>query len=491
MHKTVLPTVLRRTASAVLLLVAAAAAAAPAAAQAIRGTVSVQGWGEAGRGAVVTLLDSTLTTLRTLAADDAGRFAFEAVPPGVYQLQAELDGAQSAVSALIRLDGDAEARIDLVLPSPMLNEAIECLRESNDSAGVLVGLAYEASSGLPLPRATVLLEWKGSEPGKREVRTDGRGQYRVCDAPPGEPLTARLSALGRVGTAAEGVVVEVGSITRQDVSLGAHGVSTTVTTVGVRRLESSSVALIEGLVTDAVTGAPLPDVAVRLTDAPSADATASGATGRFSLAAPSAGEHELTIEHLGYGGQNATLRVEAGSATRIEVRLAPRAVELEGIDVAGLSARTIEARAAPLGRRTIRGADLEAAIDRGQRVTDVVRDRFPLRVHEGMYVTIDEPLRPRRMICIQMRRSDRMGLMIGDSIVSLTDLPWPFCEMVAIIVDGVPMSHPGEWLRTLSLADFEHVEYLSPLDAGARWGQHASTNGALVLWTRGRSPWRM
>jgi hypothetical protein len=66
------------------------------------------------------------------------------------------------------------------------------------------------------------------------------------------------------------------------------------------------------------------------------------------------------------------------------------------------------------------------------------------------------------------------------------------CQMVAIIVDGVNTGLSGkeamEYVEHLHLHDFESVEYLTPVDAGFRYGLAAGSSGALVLWTRGRGP---
>jgi hypothetical protein len=61
--------------------------------------------------------------------------------------------------------------------------------------------------------------------------------------------------------------------------------------------------------------------------------------------------------------------------------------------------------------------------------------------------------------------------------------------MVAIIVDGVDTGLSGaeamEFVHDLHLQGWESVKYLSPVDAGFRYGLRASARGALVPW---RSP---
>jgi hypothetical protein len=43
-------------------------------------------------------------------------------------------------------------------------------------------------------------------------------------------------------------------------------------------------------------------------------------------------------------------------------------------------------------------------------------------------------------------------------------------------------------IRTPGLADYESIEYLTPVEAGHRYGMQASAKGAIVIWTRGRGP---
>jgi hypothetical protein len=65
------------------------------------------------------------------------------------------------------------------------------------------------------------------------------------------------------------------------------------------------------------------------------------------------------------------------------------------------------------------------------------------------------------------------------------------CENVALIIDGVNAGE-ASWstVRALNLQDYESVEFLTGLEAGARYGSAAASRGALVLWTRGRGPHR-
>jgi hypothetical protein len=62
---------------------------------------------------------------------------------------------------------------------------------------------------------------------------------------------------------------------------------------------------------------------------------------------------------------------------------------------------------------------------------------------------------------------------------------------VVLVIDGIVMAHGPILVRqTLSepLSNWESVQYLTPVEAGSRFGLDASARGALLLWSRGRGP---
>ena len=61
--------------------------------------------------------------------------------------------------------------------------------------------------------------------------------------------------------------------------------------------------------------------------------------------------------------------------------------------------------------------------------------------------------------------------------------------MVAVVLNGFPYYNAPELLAHATLDNIESVHYLSPTEAGLRYGMEAARTGALVLWTRGRGPY--
>ena len=88
---------------------------------------------------------------------------------------------------------------------------------------------------------------------------------------------------------------------------------------------------IVGLVTDQVSGEPVPEVVVNVPAAGRAATTA--ADGRFILPDLVAGRHEVAFSHLGYRQRSEMIAVESGHATNVQVALTVDAIALDPIEV--------------------------------------------------------------------------------------------------------------------------------------------------------------
>jgi hypothetical protein len=86
---------------------------------------------------------------------------------------------------------------------------------------------------------------------------------------------------------------------------------------------------IEGVVQDSINGEPLPNASVSI--APLGQRVLSDAFGRFSLLAVPVGAHVIRVETLGY--RTTDFPWDGARAGPLVLRLAPQAVELEGISV--------------------------------------------------------------------------------------------------------------------------------------------------------------
>lgn len=96
--------------------------------------------------------------------------------------------------------------------------------------------------------------------------------------------------------------------------------------------EDATVGRVYGQVTDAATGAPMPNVEVTLL-APNPMRTITNPDGRFSFAAITPGSAEVRLSHLGYHERRQDIRVEAGRTVEVYASLTTRPFELEPIEV--------------------------------------------------------------------------------------------------------------------------------------------------------------
>lgn len=113
-----------------------------------------------------------------------------------------------------------------------------------------------------------------------------------------------------------------------------------ISCLGALRAQDASV--LEGSVSDATSGEPIGGAVVRLA-APSRR-TYTAASGRFRLPIP-AGEHRVIVSSIGYHDTSVSVTI-GRSPVRIDVRLVPSSIKLEGVEVtAGLTADQIIRRA--------------------------------------------------------------------------------------------------------------------------------------------------
>src|SRR2546427_8344678 len=93
------------------------------------GTSSVHGnvtdpEGKAVVGATVTLKNSGRNFLRTQTSNDSGSYLFTSVPPGLYQIEAEVPGFKKLTIGGVRALVDAPTLVDLQLEIGEITEAV-------------------------------------------------------------------------------------------------------------------------------------------------------------------------------------------------------------------------------------------------------------------------------------------------------------------------------------------------------------------------------
>ncbi len=200
---------------------------------------------------------------------------------------------------------------------------------------------------------------------------------------------------------------------------------------------------------------PIADVVVRLHDL--GVSTVTDAAGMFRFEVVPEGAHILVVEHLAYGEQSREVAVSPGEDLRLDVRLAPRTIELAPLVVEAVTER--ERRRISTGHSVneVGPAQLSEAARRGLGLSDVIAQHLPgLRVRSG-----------RTGSCVEYRSTSAQG----------------GCNDVSIYVDGVRSAVPSLLYFSMPLDDIARVELLSPLQASTRFGM-AAGGGALLVETK-------
>jgi hypothetical protein len=453
--------------------------ASPLSGQTLRGIVIEQGDNAAIPGAVVTLMDESFVVRASTVTDESGIFTFTGAT-GRFTLQAEFGGLLSALSEPVEVAEDDEVEVVLALPSPLVLLAGQCAEEQRPGFGVLVGILRDANSEVVLPAGRVALRWQTEGGTSRiEAVTDGGGRYHFCSLPLGVPITARVQAFGRGASESQFVLPEA-PLARQDFELGLRTRTPTAAEVqrGPTRGGATDPGTLIGRLVDVETRQPIAGAAVSLVGTPLQSVT--DAQGRFRFDQLTPRSYTLHVQHLGYGRQSEAIEVPGGTDVSLTLRLAPQAIALEGVTVRSRSPMQQARLSSPTTFRGLAGADLRTMELRGAQVVDALRERINgLTIMEGSFDTADG-ISP---ICVTAGRRNPTAQAPGATGQR------PYCHMVTVFMDDIRIMAPGMVLRGMSVSDVESVQFMTPLDAGIRFGLDAA-NGVLVIYTRGRGPFR-
>jgi hypothetical protein len=416
-------------------------------------------------------------TEHAASTDTQGRFRMEDLPEGRYAVEfshPRLDslGVVSLPPQEAVLKSGEETFLDLAVPSMTRLLAAACPqpeggprergRMRGDEIGVLVGTVRDALTGAPIPGATVRVGWSRYEveddrrrysvavrelPASFEATTDAQGRYRMCEVPALLPLTVQAGLLGREGPEAQTRIASPDAPALQDLTLSL-----------------AAPARVLGRVVDFETGAPIASATVRLEEAGLERLT--DEQGRFTFPEVPPGPHEITLAHLAYGEHAVSIRARGGDTLELHIRLPQTAIALEGVVATARSRRAKVARMRATPLRLLDRDDIDELGLTARHVGDLVRTLPGLTVREGGHADSG--------ICIEATQRIRSSRTARR------------CEMVKVYVDDVPL--PAEdasyYLPNLPLGDIESIEYLKPMEAGARYGTGAG-QGVLLIYTRG------
>lgn len=472
-------------------------AADPGAPHPVVGMVVEQGFERPVPDAVVTLYRDAggePEPVATALTDEEGVFVFEVDTPGPWRVGAELGGLTSPLSPPIHVgqEGVEPVLHRLVLPSLLMMLAASCDLEGG--VAVVVGEVRDLDFDVPIPGARVEARWMDPDLGEREqlAETDASGRYRICGVTAPSELRLRAELLGRAGGWIP-VTVPRPAVVVHDLAFSLA----TGTVQAADEIDWTSVAPspdfgdLAGVLVDAGSGAPVEEAVIRVRGTPFQGVTATDGSFDFPDLRP--GTYVLEVRHLGYALEAREIELPEGRNVRVTLRVAPRVLELAEVEVVARTEREEMIRTTPFRRYVLSGEELAEAEERGARLADLLRSGMSgLRVSEVSGAT-------GALLCVETSRRIAR-LQPPDSIVRSTGnlemgSATP-CAMVQVVVDGTRVggsdaNQTSDFLRSLSVHDLESVEFFPPSHATLTWGMGGNVaNGALVLHTRGKGPYR-
>lgn len=437
------------------------------------------------RGAVVSAFieaagSGVLEAVAVARTDEEGLFTLTLDRNWTVRLQAEVEGRTSALSEPLRVGDvgeDRAAEVLLVLPSPVLGLAYACEADFGDGFTAVVGAVLDPVAEVRVPMARVTVEWdEGAEMRRLSAHSDGAGYYRICGIPPeARFLRIRGEGWGQRGPMEEVEVLRPTFVFR-DIPLHLATAQARMPDLIQERilLEAAAHGLgdLGGEIRDLVSGAPVQQAIVRLQG--SSLQAVTDAEGRFGFGDIRPGVYRIQIRHIGFQVESEPVELPAGQDVFLRLQVAPQAIALEGIEVTARSAVQDLARLTPFRRDIIYGETLAGEEARGARAFEVLRRSVP-----GLQVTeLNNPGDPNRL-CVQTTR--RVAGLSGST-----------CQMVQVVLDDIriPPGEEGDLLRSLSAAEIESVEFVSPTQATTRFGTGGNVaNGVVLIYTRGRGPY--
>lgn len=466
-------------AAAALLSLAPSVGAGPAAGQTVHGVVAEQMSLAPVEGARVVLFslvsEEALDPVASALTDPDGTFVLDAPGAGRYRVQADKDGLSTPLSPVLDLAGVGASReVVLTFPSTLLQSALTCAVDAGEGTAAVVGTVLDPDNDVPLSGTLVVASWQEDGVVRRlETEADGAGRYRLC--PPGGAgaVTFQTYLLGRWENHGE-VRIPGPSLVIHDLAIATPATRTADDDVIRERILQEAAALtlgdLRGQIFDRDTGAPLRFAEVGLLGL--ARRTVTDEAGRFSLGDLEPATYTLEIRSLGYEVVAEPVEVPAGMDVLLDLRVAPQAVEIDGLVVTARAAVEQAVRVAPFRRSIVYGEVMALEEQRGAMAMETLRRSAPgIRVRER-YVEAAG-----RILCIETNR--RIQSMTGGE-----------CANAAVIVDGIPIMDGPEFLLRTPASEIESIEFVTPVQAQILYGIGGNTsNGVVVVFTRGKGPY--
>lgn len=205
--------------------------------------------------------------------------------------------------------------------APLAGQGTDC-----DGRGILQVVVMDDSGAIPIPNATVIVQWTDADRARRPVRREvgPAGDLVLC-----APRDARQATIW----------AEFGDASSQEAVVGIAPEATSE--VALRLLvASATTGRLIGEVRDARTERPV--VAATVSVVGGAATSATNRRGSFVLSGVPVGVHELAVRHLGYAPLSHVVSVSRGITTEVEIGLVPDPVEMEPIVATATRPRRLE-----------------------------------------------------------------------------------------------------------------------------------------------------
>ena len=325
----------------------------------------------------------------------------------------------------------------------------------------LSGVIADGESGRPLGGAVVHI--RGTE---TAVVTNTAGQFRLIGVGPG----SHTLAVSRSGFSPRNHLFEVTRDQRGEVDLGTISLA----------VSTAPLSNVTGIVTDAATGEPIPQLPVELNGQVRA---ITDEAGRFRMATSSItrqATNRLTVRRIGYLPAQREFRMDGGqNAVDFDIALEPGPVRLEDIDVETDLVPLSTGRMTGFYRRRTAGTGRFFTRDQirsmgAQKITDVVR-RLPGVVIFSEDNTNVDPFNPPAGLTvhipvrIQFHRQGAAGagrtcsplLFVNDMLIDAPDFDF--------------------MLPTRQIAGME--VYTSAAQVPVEYNKRGATCGVIVVWS--------
>lgn len=270
-------------------------------------------------GAVVQLIaaDNPAQLDRSAISDSLGRFTLDDVPQGRHKLgffHPMLDslGVDAPLKEL-SINGVAEVRADLAIPSAQRIRKAICGKAATDSGTLIVGIVRDAKDGAPVGGAQVTGEWvevtfRSRGMVRRVPRlvatTSDNGWFALCNVP-SAGVMALIASRGADTTDVIDVSVPPGGFLRHELYLGSSQVTISENPVigsdpvakPQRRIMRRGNGTLSGTIVAVANGKPVRGAHVSLVDGPETEANDRG---EWTLSDAPGGSRMLEIRALGF-----------------------------------------------------------------------------------------------------------------------------------------------------------------------------------------------